>query len=139
MNKTGEKNLLLKTTFLTFQLKTQLIRWINGKNQKAEILYLTSRRKEKEIKEIKSVLKKYKFPKGKLLFRLEDEEYKDVPKRVTPDILVEDDCESIEGLNEMTITHVKTEIKKKKKSVVVKEFEGIDHLPDNVNKLLILS
>ena len=139
MNKTGEKNLLLKTTFLTFQLKTQLIRWINGKNQKAEILYLTSRRKEKEIKEIKSVLKKYKFPKGKLLFRLEDEEYKDVPKRVTPDILVEDDCESIEGLNEMTITHVKTEIKKKIKSVVVKEFEGIDHLPDNVNKLLILS
>jgi len=139
LNKTGEKNLLLKTTFLTFQLKTQLIRWINGKNQKAEILYLTSRRKEKEIKEIKSVLKKYKFPKGKLLFRLEDEEYKDVPKRVTPDILVEDDCESIEGLNEMTITHVKTEIKKKIKSVVVKEFEGIDHLPDNVNKLLILS
>jgi len=39
----------------------------------------------------------------------------------------------------MTITHVKTEIKKKIKSVVVKEFEGIDHLPDNVNKLLILS
>ena len=109
------------------------------KNQKAKILYLTSRRKPEQIKDIKTVLKKYKFPEGKLLFRRGDEEYKDVPERVTPDILVEDDCESIEGIDEMTITHIKPEIKKKIKSVVVKEFEGIDHLPDNINELLILS
>ena len=105
------------------------------KSQKAEILYLTSRRKPEQVKDIKSVLKRYKFPEGRLLFRKENEDYKDIPERVTPDILVEDDCESIEGVDEMTITHVRLEIKKKIKSVVVREFEGIDHLPDDVNDL----
>ncbi|MFH1564916.1 MAG: hypothetical protein ABIC82_03640 [bacterium] len=32
----------------------------------------------------------------------------------------------------MTITNVKPEIKQKIKSICVKEFKGIDHLPDNI-------
>jgi len=39
------------------------------KSQGAEILYLTSRIKPTEIKDIKSVLKKHGFPEGQLLFR----------------------------------------------------------------------
>lgn len=99
--------------------------------QGVEIIYLTSRRKQKQIQDIQNVLNKYGFPKGKLLFRKEDEEYKDVAERVVPDVLVEDDCESIGGEDELTITHVKPEIKKKIKSILVKEFGGIDHLPSN--------
>ncbi len=53
-----------------------------------------------------------------------------------PDVLIEDDCESIGGAGEMVITHVKPEIKTKIKSFAVKEFEGIDHLPDKVFELL---
>ena len=35
----------------------------------------------------------------------------------------------------MTITHISPDIKEKIKSVVIKEFEGIDRLPDNINSL----
>lgn len=45
-----------------------------------------------------------------------------------PDILIEDDCESIGGEKEMVYPHIKDELKSKIKSIVVKEFEGIDHL-----------
>ena len=107
----------------------------NWKKDGAEILYLTSRRKPEEIKQIQNVLKKFKFPDGQLLFRQKDEEYKDVAERVIPDILVEDDCESISGIDKMTITHVKSEIKKKIKSIPIKEFGGIDHLPNKISAL----
>jgi hypothetical protein len=105
-------------------------------NQGAEILYLTSRTKSEEIKDIKNVLKKYHFPEGELLFRQKGEEYKDVAERLIPDILIEDDCQSIGGADEMTITHIKPEIRKRVKSIPVKEFGGIDHLPDDVSNLI---
>ncbi|MFH1420378.1 MAG: hypothetical protein ABIG30_00210 [Candidatus Aenigmatarchaeota archaeon] len=106
------------------------------KNDGAEILYLTSRIKSGEIKQIKSVLKKHGFPDGELLFRHKGEEYKDVAERAVPDVLIEDDCESIGGADEMTITHVKTKIRNKIKSIVVREFGGIDHLPDDIDGLM---
>ena len=108
----------------------------NWKNDGAEILYLTSRRKPEEIQQIQNVLKKFKFPDGQLLFRQKNEEYKDVAERIIPDVLIEDDCESIGGIDEMTITHVKPEIKKKIVSIPIKEFGGIDHLPDKISALL---
>jgi hypothetical protein len=107
----------------------------NWKNDGAEILYLTSRRKPEEIQQIQNVLKKFKFPDGQLLFRQKDEEYKDVAERIIPDVLIEDDCESIGGIDEMTITHVKPEIKKIISSIPIKEFGGIDHLPNKISAL----
>ncbi|MCX6811408.1 MAG: hypothetical protein NT039_01805 [Candidatus Berkelbacteria bacterium] len=103
--------------------------------QGAEICYLTSRREPKEIKDIKNVLKKYHFPEGKLYFRKDNEEYKDVAERVIPDILIEDDCESIGGEEEMTYPHINDKIKKRIKLISVKEFGGIDHLLKNINML----
>ena len=110
---------------------TKIEKW---KKQGAEILYLTSRRKLEQIKDIRNVLKKYKFPNGELLFRKEGEEYKDVAERTAPDVFVEDDCESI-GENEITISHVKPVIRKKIKSILIKEFAGIGHLPDKIKSL----
>lgn len=106
------------------------------RNQGAEILYLTSRRKPQEIEAVRSVLKRHNFPVGQLLFRQENEEYKDVAERIVPDVLIEDDCESIGGTKEMTITHVKPEIKVRIKSISVKEFGGIDHLENKIAALL---
>jgi hypothetical protein len=106
------------------------------KNQGGEILYLTSRKKINEIKNIKNILKKYNFPDSQLLFRQENEKYKDLVEKIIPDILIEDDCESINGINDMTITHVKPKIKEKIKSIPVKEFGGIDHLPDKISTLI---
>lgn len=105
------------------------------KNQGAEIIYLTSRTKAREIQDIQNVLNQYDFPKGKLLYRKSNQEYKDVAEKIIPDILIEDDCKSIGGIKEMTITHIKPDIKRKIKSIPVKEFGGIDYLPDSINKL----
>ena len=106
------------------------------KKQGAEILYLSSHETIEDIEKDKFVLKKYDFPDGHVLFRQNGEQYKDVAEKIMPDILIEDDCESIGGKDEMTITHVKPELKKKIKSIVVKEFSGIDHLPDKISALL---
>jgi hypothetical protein len=106
------------------------------KNQGAEILYLTSRTRPDEVEGIRGVLKKYDFPVGQLLFRQEGQQYKDVAGNIIPDVLVEDDCESIGGIGEMTITLVKPEIRESIKSITVKEFGGIDHLPDEIGALI---
>ena len=104
----------------------------NWKKNSTEIFYLTSRRIPEEIKQIRNVLKRFRFPRGHLLSRKKDEEYKDVAKRIIPDILIEDDCESIGGIDKMTITHVNPKIKERIKSIVIKEFSGIDNLPDRI-------
>ncbi|MBI5392433.1 hypothetical protein HZA96_01065 [Candidatus Woesearchaeota archaeon] len=110
---------------------------MSWKQQGAEILYLTSRKKQEQVESIKNVLKKYHFPKGELLFRKNNEEYSDIVERIIPDILIEDDCKSI-GEDEIVIHHIKPEIRKRVKSIVVKEFEGIDELPDDIQDLLEL-
>jgi len=101
----------------------------------AEIIYLTSRRALDEVKQVRKVLLHYDFPVGRLLFREKDEEYKDVAERALPDILIEDDCESIGGEIEMTYPHIQPEIKAGIISIVVKEFGGIDHLPESLSEL----
>ncbi len=100
--------------------------------QGAEILYLSSHETAEDVEKDKSVLEKYEFPKGQIFYRQNGESYKDIAEKITPDVLIEDDCESIGGTKEMTITFVRPEIKKMIKSVVVKEFSGIDHLPDSI-------
>ncbi len=105
------------------------------KNQGAEIAYLTSRKKLNEIENIKQILRKHNFPEGEFFYRAGNEEYKDVAEKILPDILIEDNCESIDGEKEMTITCIKSEIKQKIKSIIVEEFSGIDHLPDDLNTL----
>ena len=106
------------------------------KKQGAEICYLTSRRIKSEVETIQAILKKYDFPNWQdLYFRHQEEDYKDVVERVKPDVLIEDDCESIGGEVEMTYPHIREDLKAKIKSVVVKEFQGIDHLPDSLAEL----
>jgi len=106
------------------------------KNQGVGVFYLTSRTTLKQIGDIRNVLKKYNFPDShNLFFRQKKEEYKDVAERLMPDILIEDYCESIDGKAAMTYPHIKPELKAKIKSITVKEFRGIDHLPDDINEL----
>lgn len=101
----------------------------------ADILYLTSRKKPDEIQQIRSVLRKQGFPDGNLLFRQNNEQYADVAEKIMPDILIEDNCESIGGKKEMTITNITPALRKKIKSIVVKEFNGISNLPNNLSEL----
>lgn len=105
-------------------------------SQGAHILYLSSHETVEDVEKDKNVLGKYDFPKGQVFYRQNGETYKDVAEKIIPDVLIEDDCESIGGEKEMTITFVKPEIKEKIKSIVVKEFSGIDNLPDKIDELL---
>lgn len=105
-------------------------------SQGAEILYLSSHESAEDVQKDKIVLGKYDFPKGQVFYRQNDESYKEIAEKIVPDVLIEDDCESIGGEKEMTITFVKPEIKQRIKSIVVKEFSGIDNLPNEINELL---
>ena len=103
--------------------------------QGAEILYLSSHETAEDVEKDRLVLEKYDFPKGQIFFRQSGESYKGIAEKIIPDVLIEDDCESIGGEKEMTITFVKPEIRQKIKSVVIKEFGGVDHLPDDLNDI----
>jgi len=103
--------------------------------QGAEMIYMTSRREMKEVDEIQNVLDRNGFPSGALEHRKGNEEYKDVAERIMPDVLIEDDCESIGGEREMTYPHLSQGSKERIKSIIVKEFSGIGRLPDDSNAL----
>ncbi|MBI4426963.1 MAG: hypothetical protein HY569_00545 [Candidatus Magasanikbacteria bacterium] len=104
-------------------------------SQGAEILYLSSHESAEDVEKDKIVLEKYNFPKGQVFFRHNAESYKDIAEKIIPNVLIEDDCESIGGEKEMTITFVKLETKQKIKSIVVKEFSGINNLPEKIEEL----
>jgi hypothetical protein len=105
------------------------------KEQRAEIVYLSSHKRVENVENDTRVLSAHGFPNGQIFFRKSGEEYNDGAERVLPDILIEDDCESIGGEEEMAYPHIKPELKTRIKSIVIKEFCGLDHLPNEVSAL----
>lgn len=103
--------------------------------QGAQILYLSSHRDPVNVERDKAVLTAYHFPDGPIYSRENGRTYQDVVEQILPDILIEDDCESIGGEPEMTYPHLSPDAKRRVKSIVVKEFGGIDHLPDGLDLL----
>ena len=103
--------------------------------QGAEICYLSSHTSIEAVNKDRLVLQTYGFPEGMVFSRAIGQSYQDIAETVLPDVLIEDDCESIGGEEEMTITHVRPEYKKRITSIIVKEFGGIDHLPDTLTEL----
>ena len=108
------------------------------KSQGVTICYLSSHKNAEDVEKDKFVLKKYAFPDGQIFYRRNIEEYKDVVEKIRPlpDVIVEDDCESIGGKVEMVYPNLRQELKSKIKSIVVKEFGGIDYLPDRISELM---
>lgn len=104
--------------------------------QGTEIVYLSSHKRVEDVETDKSVLRSHDFPDGQVFFRHNGEQYNDVAERVLPDILIEDDCESVGGEKEMTYPHIKPELKAMIKSIVVKEFGGLEHLPFDIFELI---
>src|SRR5437764_14171800 len=98
----------------------KLRRW---HEQGAEILYLSSRRSAEDVAADRSVLERHDFPPGSILFRQAGESYADVVARAAPDILIEDDCESI-GAAEMAYPQLSPEARSRIVWIVVPEFGG---------------
>ena len=103
--------------------------------QGAEIIYLSSHKRPENVELDRAVLTAYHFPVGQVLFRDPAQTYQDLVGNILPDLLIEDDCESIGGEQEMISPHLKPDIQAKIISLVVKEFEGIDHLPNDLTVL----
>ncbi|MFX1532351.1 MAG: hypothetical protein ACFFBC_14635 [Promethearchaeota archaeon] len=112
---------------------TKLTSW---HNQGAEILYLSSHLNLENVKKDEIVLKKYKFPKGTIFYRRKKNDWNLPIEIAKPDIIIEDDCESIGGKYQMTYPNLKPELQSKIISIVIKEFAGIDHLPNYISKLI---
>jgi hypothetical protein len=106
------------------------------KDQGAEIAYLSPHQEAEGVEKDKLVLARHGFPAGQVFYRRQGNSYQDVAEKALPDVLIEDDCESIGGEKEMTYPHLRPEIKSRVKSIVVKEFGGLDHLPDELPALL---
>ena len=102
------------------------------KEKGCKISYLTSRKSRSEIKQVERVLKKFNFPKGTLHYRKRGEEYKDVIERLIPDIFIDDDCESIGGNDIKKLVNPELNIR----IIIVKEFDGIDYLPNEPEDLM---
>ena len=105
------------------------------KQQGAEIVYLSSQKARAILKSDREMLARHSFPEGELEFRQALESYPGVVQRVLPDILIEDDCESIGGRKEMTYPNLPPDLKTRINSIVVPEFGGIDDLPDDISAL----
>lgn len=105
----------------------------NWAEQGASIYYLSALTEDERILgNEQGILNQYGFPKGKIYHRQTGESYADVVSNINPlpSILIEDDCESIGGQKEMTYPNLSEKTKSKIKSYIVKEFTGIDNLPD---------
>jgi hypothetical protein len=110
----------------------KLQRW---REQGAQIDYLSSHRNSGDVAKDASVLQKYGFPLGRVLAREAGEGYGEVAGREVPDVLIEDDCESI-GADEITYPQIRPKLRARIRSIIVPEFGGIDHLPDSLQALL---
>jgi len=102
--------------------------------QGAEIIYCTSRRK-KQVREMADLLGQYGFPGTKVYYRSVKQQYKDVVEEAMPNFLIEGNCRSIGGIQQMCISSLDPDIKDTIRSVPVEEFKGIDHLPANYAEL----
>jgi hypothetical protein len=102
--------------------------------QGARIEYLSSHRDPDDVANDTLVLEKHGFPPGRVLARKPGESYGDVAARAMPDVLIEDDCESI-GAGEITYPQIHPHARARITSIVVPEFGGLDHLPDSPDEL----
>ena len=103
--------------------------------QGARVDYLSSHREAADLAHDIAVLESYGFPSGRVVGRAAGESYGDVAGRVLPDVLVEDDCESIGGAAELTYPQIRPDLRPRITSIVVPEFGGIDHLPGTLDEL----
>ena len=107
---------------------------VNNAFNRGNEIYLCSYVRKYRYHFIKSIMDYYKINYTEILCRDKGEQYSDLVERICPDVLIEDDCESIGGEKEWCITNVSENVKKSIKSIIVKEFKGIDSI--ELEKLL---
>jgi hypothetical protein len=102
----------------------------------AQICYLSSHLSAAAAAIDNSVLAAHGFPAGPLYYRAHGESYAEVARRWSADVVVEDDCERIGGQAQTTASALARTPGQAVRCVVVPEFGGLGHLPDDPADLL---
>lgn len=105
----------------------------------AQVCYLSSHTDAADVEKDRFVLERFGFPTAPILFRQGGATYETIVAGLDSEVLVEDDCESIGGEKHMVYPNLSQDRKRRIVSIVVKEFAGIDHLPDDPSQLLTVS
>ena len=90
-----------------------------------EIIYLTSLKGRKAMK-MAQHLDELGFTGSMVGYRQRNQDYATLIKEELPDILIEDDCESVGGEENMCYNILNEDLKKSVKHIIVKEFNGIN-------------
>ncbi len=90
-----------------------------------EVIYITSLRGRKAMK-MAQRLDELGFIGSMVGYRQKNQDYATLIKEELPDILIEDDCKSIGGEENMCYEQLSEELKDNIKHIVVEEFQGID-------------
>ena len=101
----------------------------------ADICYLSSHTGAADVALDRAVLARHGFPDGPVFFRQPGESYADVACRADADVVVEDDCESIGGNQHTTAFRLAQSPGRAVRCVIVPEFGGLTHLPDDPQEL----
>lgn len=101
----------------------------------ADICHLSSHKTAADVDLDRGVLAAHDFPGGPVFFREHGESYADVVRRAGADVVVEDDCESIGGAAQMVGPRLGPG-SDAVVCVVVPEFGGLAHLPDDPAELV---
>jgi len=102
----------------------------------AILIYLSSHRRQNDIRADESVIRRHRFPPGPVHGRQEGEDYGPLVDRLGLDVLVEDDCESIGGAAQTCAAQLSPAGRQSVRCVVLPEFSGLAGLPDNPAELL---
>lgn len=103
----------------------------------AAISYLSSHRDAADVELDRAVLAAQGFPAGTVFAREPGESYADAARRAGADIVVEDDCESIGGRSQTIAAGLAATPGRAVTSVIVPEFGGLAHLPDDPGRLAL--
>ena len=92
-----------------------------------EIIYLTSLKGHKAMRMAQHI-DEIGFTGSMVAYREKYQNYATLIKEEMPDILIEDDCKSIGGEENMCYNELSEELRNSIKHIKVKEFEGIDNV-----------
>ena len=101
----------------------------------AAICYLSSHQHAADVELDRAVLTAHGFPAGTVFSRDPGESYAGAARRAGAGIVVEDDCESIGGRSQTIAAGLAREPGRVVTSVIVPEFGGLAHLPDDPGQL----
>lgn len=104
----------------------------------AIVVYLSSHRREDDIRADESVIRRHGFPAGPVHGRRPDEDYGPLVERLGLDVLVEDNCESIGGADQTCAAQLSEAGRRSVLCIVLPEFSGLAGLPDDPADLLTL-